>query len=234
MKNSSPADETRKYFFLILGSFAGVIVFGGLIFLLAGRLNYLQGWVLLAICFFILFVSIFSFRNRKGLVKERRTPGPGVKKWDDIIIGLYQVCLYSMIIVGILDAGRFRWSPPFPFWLYLLSGLLMIVFGALSLWALQTNDFFSSKVRIQSDRNHRVVSDGPYRFVRHPGYTGIIFMIFGLAIMLGSLWALIPGGIIAILFIIRTLLEDNILKKELPGYREYTHRVRFRLIPGIW
>lgn len=234
MKKQPWIYDPKKYVMLIMFSVLGIIAFAGAIFLLAGRLDYYQGWVLVGICFLILFVSILSFRNEKELIAERRNPGPGVKKWDNIIIVLYQVFLYALIVVAILDSGRFHWSPPFPGWVYLISGGVILFFAAFSLWALKTNIYFSSKVRIQTDRNHRVISSGPYRIVRHPGYTGIIFMISSLAIILGSLWALIPAGFIVILFIIRTALEDNTLKKELSGYRDYARKVKFRLIPGIW
>ena len=233
-KESQPIKTNRKFFLLILGSIGGIIIFGGLVFLLAGRSNYIQGWILLAICFIILFLSVYSFRYRKDLVEERRKPGPGVKKWDNLIVNLYQILLYILLIIAILDSGRFLWSPKLPFTVYFISALVLLLSSGLSLWALRVNDYFSSKVRIQYDRFHKVVSTGPYRYVRHPGYTGIIIMIFCLPLIMGSLWALIPAGNIAVLFIIRTALEDRTLLKELPGYPDYSRKVRFRLIPGIW
>jgi protein-S-isoprenylcysteine O-methyltransferase Ste14 len=226
--------DSRKFVILSLGSIGALALFGLLIFLLAGRFDYTHGWVLLGICFFILFVSILSFRSQKELIKERRNPGPGVKEWDHLIIILYQILLYAQIIVSVLDSGRFKWTPPLPGWIYILSGLLFLSFSLLALWAKQVNNFFSSKVRIQKERNHRVISSGPYRLIRHPGYTGIIFLFFNLAIIMGSLWALIPAGLIAILFVVRTGLEDRVLREELPGYSDYAGRVRYRLIPGIW
>lgn len=219
---------------LSLGSIGSIAIFGLLVFLLAGRFDYIHGWVLLGICFLILLVTILSFRKQKELIKERRNPGPGVKKWDHFIIILYQIFLYTQIIISVLDSGRFKWSPAFPGWIYILSVLLILSSLLFVLWAKQVNNFFSSKVRIQKERNHRVISTGPYRIIRHPGYTGIIFSFFFLAILMGSLWALIPAGFIAILFVIRTGLEDRVLREELPGYIEYSRRVPYRLIPGIW
>lgn len=240
MNNHNPSGKIhqeidgKKFAMLILGSIGGIVLFGLFVFLLAGRFDYIQGWILLGICFSILLVTSISFRNRKDLIKERRNPGPGVKKWDNLIIGLYQVLLYAMIIIAILDSGRFRWSPTFPMGIYILSGLILTLFSAFALWAMQVNNFFSSKIRIQKERYHQVVSTGPYRFVRHPGYAGVILIILTFALIMGSLWALIPAGLIGILFVIRTVLEDRVLKKELSGYTEYARKVRYRLIPGIW
>jgi protein-S-isoprenylcysteine O-methyltransferase Ste14 len=102
------------------------------------------------------------------------------------------------------------------------------------LWAMWTNRFFSSHVRIQTDRGHYVVTDGPYRFVRHPGYAGAIVWVPATALLLGSLYALIPAAITIVLIIIRTYLEDVTLQKELPGYADYARKTRFRLVPRIW
>jgi protein-S-isoprenylcysteine O-methyltransferase Ste14 len=226
--------DGKKFVKLIIGSIFSIILFGVGLFFLAGRLDYIQGWIFLSICFIILIVSVFSLRKRKDLVKERRNPGPGVKKWDNLIIGLYQVLLYAMIIIAILDSGRFRWSPKFPIGIYILSGLILTLFSAFALWAMRVNNFFSSKVRIQKERYHQVVTTGPYQFVRHPGYAGVILIILAFALIMGSLWALIPAGLIGILFVIRTILEDRLLKEELSGYAEYARKVRYRLIPGIW
>jgi protein-S-isoprenylcysteine O-methyltransferase Ste14 len=89
-------------------------------------------------------------------------------------------------------------------------------------------------VRIQTDRGHTVCDTGPYRFVRHPGYVGLILQAVGVPILLGSFWALIPGVAAAVLISIRTSFEDRTLRAELPGYVDYVQRVRWRLIPGIW
>jgi protein-S-isoprenylcysteine O-methyltransferase Ste14 len=96
------------------------------------------------------------------------------------------------------------------------------------------NNWFSSTVRIQMDRDQHVVQDGPYRYVRHPGYVGGILMAVSASLILGSLWALIPASIVVLLLVIRTYLEDTTLQKELPGYADYTKKVRYRLVPGLW
>lgn len=96
------------------------------------------------------------------------------------------------------------------------------------------NTYFSTAVRIQSDRGQTVCSTGPYRFVRHPGYVGFVLQSISVPFLLGSLWALIPGIVATVLMIIRTSLEDRTLQAELPGYQDYVHKVRYRLVPGIW
>lgn len=141
---------------------------------------------------------------------------------------------FAFLIVACLDAGRFGWTGGLPWWLYALSIALFIVGQAIFLWAKVTNRYFSSVVRIQTDRGQTVCEDGPYRHVRHPGYAGSLIWTIVSPLMLGSVWALIPSVIAAALLVIRTRLEDDTLKKELPGYVEYASRVKYRLVPGVW
>jgi len=101
-------------------------------------------------------------------------------------------------------------------------------------WGMVSNKFFSTAVRIQTDRDHTVASGGPYRYVRHPGYVGYITASFATALALGSLWALIPAGLTMCLLVVRTALEDQTLQDELDGYKEYAQQVRYRLLPGVW
>ena len=116
-----------------------------------------------------------------------------------------------------------------------LGGLLANILGyALFLWAMVSNAYFAEGVRIQEERGHRVATDGPYRYVRHPGYAGAIVAGMATPFLLGSLWALIPAVISAILYIVRTGLEDRTLMEELPGYREYAQQTCYRLLPGAW
>ncbi len=141
--------------------------------------------------------------------------------------------VFPMVIVAGLD-HRFNWSPEFPLWLSVV-GFLFIAFGySFAAWAFVENRFFSSVVRIQTDRGHVVCDTGPYRFVRHPGYAGNILPLFGIVLALGSVWTLIPAAVATIIAVIRIVLEDQTLQEELPGYRDYTQRVRYRLIPGIY
>jgi protein-S-isoprenylcysteine O-methyltransferase Ste14 len=113
-----------------------------------------------------------------------------------------------------------------------LTGIILT--GGLIFWAIRTNAYLGRMVRIQQDRGHRVVTGGPYRYVRHPMYVGIILLFPCMALFLGSWWAFVPAVLIGALMVIRTALEDDTLQAELTGYAEYAQRVRYRLVPGLW
>lgn len=157
-----------------------------------------------------------------------------VKLWDKILAPLVGLSVgYPLYIVAGLD-HRYHLSPVFPGWLNIL-GLGLCVLGYwFAGWALVENRFFSSAVRIQTDRGHVVCDSGPYLFLRHPGYAGNLPPLVGIVLALGSLWAIVPALVALILIVIRTALEDRTLQEELPGYRDYTRRVRYRLIPWIY
>ena len=157
-----------------------------------------------------------------------------IKSWDKILGPLMALTLsFPLVIVAGLD-HRFGWSPAFSTWLN-ISGIFLIALGfAFAAWALAENRFFSTLMRIQTDRGHVVCDSGPYRIVRHPGYAGNLLATPGIALALGSAWTLIPVGVALVVAVIRTALEDRTLQNELPGYQEYTSRVRYRLLPGIY
>ena len=211
------------------------LVIIALVFLLAGRLDYWQGWGynILNTIFIILTIALLA--DRPDLIKERLRPGEGMKAWDRVYFLVSTPMFFLMLLIACLDTGRgFGWTPTLPLFIYVL-GYVMYVFGqSLFLWSKRTNRFFSSVVRIQTDRNQQVCQDGPYRFIRHPGYLSGILFTLASPIVLGSLWALIPAAIAAISLIARAALEDTMLKKELPGYVEYVKKVRYRLILGVW
>jgi protein-S-isoprenylcysteine O-methyltransferase Ste14 len=171
-----------------------------------------------------------------GLLAERQSleKVQEAKPWDKVLAPLMAVSIsFPLFIVAGLD-HRWGWSPVFPTWLNIL-GLVMVSVGyALAVWALVENPFFSSTVRVQWERGHVVCDTGPYRIVRHPGYAGSMLPLAGIALALGSLWTLIPAVVAFIIAVIRTRLEDRTLQEELPGYRDYARRVRYRLIPGIY
>jgi protein-S-isoprenylcysteine O-methyltransferase Ste14 len=204
------------------------------IFVLAGRVNYWQGWLFVAAYLSFLVLTLVLLSGSKDLLKERLRPGPGTKWWDRLFVAAYVPASLSTVAVAALDAGRFRWTGRLPPALYLISYLLLFLAYAAVVWAMRTNRFFSRVVRIQTDRGHYVVRNGPYRFVRHPGYLAGSFSLFTMPLALGSLWALIPAALAVILIIIRTYLEDNTLQNELPGYADYAKKVKFRLLPGLW
>jgi protein-S-isoprenylcysteine O-methyltransferase Ste14 len=168
------------------------------------------------------------------LAQERSSPGPGAKSWDIPFVVLFFACYLAMPIVAGLDVGRFHWTGPMPWGAYCAGYLGYAAGSAIFLWAMRVNRFFSSVVRIQTERGHHVIDTGPYALVRHPGYVGAILFVPGMALILGSLWALVPAGVMLAGLIARTKLEDSTLQNELPGYKEYSARVRYRILPGIW
>jgi protein-S-isoprenylcysteine O-methyltransferase Ste14 len=213
---------------------AVILVLAFLLFVPAGRLDWLQAWAfVLAFGGFLTFYGLWGVHNDQGQLNERSQTGKNTKSWDKVILASYTVLLIGMLILAGLDAGRFRWAPAPP----VLQGLgwLGVAFaGFMIWWTVSVNTFLSRTVRIQDDRGQRVIDTGPYSWVRHPMYLGIIILMVSIPLLLGSLWALIPGAMIGILFIVRTALEDRTLQQELPGYPEYARRVRYRLFPWIW
>ena len=205
-----------------------------MIFVLAGRLDYGPGWGMAALLAVQYAVTAVVFADKPDLARERLRPGPGVKWWDRIFYALFVPATLAVFVIGCLDSGRFGWSPPFPAWVRGAGYLLYAAAGAVMTWAMAVNRFFSSMVRIQTDRGQVVVRSGPYRWVRHPGYAAGIPVVAAQALIFGSLWALAPALAAALLLIGRTVLEDRVLCRELPGYREYAGAVRFRLVPGLW
>jgi protein-S-isoprenylcysteine O-methyltransferase Ste14 len=141
--------------------------------------------------------------------------------------------LFLLLVLAGLDGGRFRWATaPLP--VQLLGWVALIFAGGLVFWVTSVNTFLSRYARLQDERGHQTVTFGSYLWVRHPMYLGVIVLMIGIPLVLGSYWALVPGGFIGILFIIRTALKDKFLQAELPEYKGYARKVRYRLVPGIW
>ena len=141
--------------------------------------------------------------------------------------------MLAIPIVAALDDGRYHRSHV-PWWGSLV-GYALIIAGFVGVTrATSVNKFFEPSVRIQADRGHRVIDTGPYAIVRHPGYALGYPLFLGMPLALGSLWALIPAMLLGPLLVLRTIWEDQTLREELPGYREYAQRVRYRLVPGVW
>ena len=179
---------------------------------------------------------IWAERRHPGLIAERQNmeKAQSAKAWDKVLAPLMALSMtFPMVIVAGLD-HRFAWSPVFPLWLIVLGFALLSLGYAFAAWALIENRFFSSVVRIQVERGHVVCDSGPYRIVRHPGYAGNILALLGIVLALSSMWTLIPAAVALIIAVIRTVLEDQALQDELPGYRDYARCVRYRLIPGIY
>jgi protein-S-isoprenylcysteine O-methyltransferase Ste14 len=218
----------------LIKHFAGTFIFFSIIFISAGRLNYWQGLIYVLIGLTMSVLNYTAFRIDPELLAERSKPGEGTKNWDKSILGLSLLMTISMYITAGLDSGRYHWSPDFHWSLYLLGIILTMTGQLLFLIAQRQNKFFSSTVRIQTNREHVVCETGLYKFVRHPAYLGSVLQSIGFPLIFGSLWSIIPIFLLVSLFIIRTYLEDETLKNELKGYPEYSHKTRYRIIPFVW
>lgn len=205
-----------------------------ILFSSAGRLHWTWAWVYLAIC--LVSVSIngaIMLRTSPETIAERGRPKE-TKTWDKVVSGLWSLILFLVVpLVAGLDV-RFGWTRELSS-AWNIAGAVVLALGlGLAGWAMITNAYFSTAVRIQSERGQTVCRSGPYKFVRHPGYLGFILQSLGTPVVLGSWWALIPGITAAALMILRTALEDRMLQAELVGYQDFIHAVRYRLVPGIW
>jgi protein-S-isoprenylcysteine O-methyltransferase Ste14 len=222
-----PADFIKAIVVLaiLVGSMAG----------LAGRWDWWAGWAFLG-AYTVYSLVLFGWlsgidpelvRERQQDADERNQP------YERVILPIMVMLELALLVVAALDSGRFGWTTV-PVWARGIGWTLLAVTGMILPWVFRTNTFASGVGRIQDDREHHVITSGPYRYVRHPMYAGVIAGFVGLPLALGSWWALIPGGLLAVLFVLRTAFEDRMLHNQLPGYDAYALRTRFRLFPGIW
>lgn len=211
------------------------VLFALLLFVPAGTWTWGKGYLFMLV-FSVSVVAIFSYlwRVNPEVVIARSHSHEGAKRWDRILVSFFFFpAVWAILPVAALDDGRFHWFPV-PLWVCGIGYALLLAGMGIATWAESVNKFFELNVRIQTERGHIVIDTGPYAIVRHPGYVGGILTAAGMALSLGSLWALIPAGVGSLVLVIRTQWEDQTLQQELDGYREYTQRVRSRLIPGIW
>jgi protein-S-isoprenylcysteine O-methyltransferase Ste14 len=215
---------------LMLGFFG---LMAGILFASAGRWDLPMFWAYIGVmAVFSSLGYLWVYRHSPDLIKERLHPGPGER--DRLSIGLLYVTLAAHWVIAGLDVGRWHWSGHMPLAVQ-IAGLVGYTLGlGLSIWPMLVNPFFSSAVRIQSDRGQYVINAGPYRFVRHPGYSGGMLFLLCSGLALGSWWSMLPMLIALAGLIRRTLLEDRMLQKELAGYTDYAQKVRYRLVPGLW
>jgi len=174
-----------------------------------------------------------SAETQKRILKNGRgNPKENTKKWDLIWVRVYGLTSYSSIIIAGLDKKN-NWSSLGDKWI-IPGGILIILSGMLATWAMAENSYFSSVVRIQDDRMQMVVNSGPYQYIRHPGYLSVIMFFLGTPMVLDSVYSFIPFACIVIGFVIRVIFEEKMLIAELDGYQEFTQKVKYRLVPGIW
>jgi len=226
-----PRAELMRAFLALIVT---IIIMGVGLFGAAGRLDWALGWWFMAAFIVLTVVAIvWIWRlNPDIFVARNRLTRQGSKGWDVVLVILLLACYLATLIVAGLDA-RFGWSTA-PGWAVALGYVLFVVGYWGSGWAEAVNRHFEPTVRIQSDRGHQVISTGPYAYVRHPGYISANLLTIGIALALGSLWALLPVLIGIILLAIRTSLEDATLQRELPGYAEFAQKTRFKWVPGVW
>lgn len=205
-----------------------------LIFLPAGSLAWRPGWIFLGVLVLAFAVSARVLaRVNPVIFRARSRFQAGTKSWDKALLAVILPAMAAVLPVAALDAGRFH-NTLVPGWLVLLGYAAVLLGIAVTGWAQAVNPFFEPGVRIQSERHQRVIDSGPYRFVRHPGYSAALWLFFGMALALGSFWALLPAVLAAALLVVRTAWEDQLLQAELEGYVDYARRVQFKLFPGIW
>ena len=166
------------------------------------------------------------------VIEGRAVLGKGTEIWDWAFFGVFNTALVAVVWVAHLDI-RSGWAP-LPLWTWPIGLVLFVLGGGLFLRAMAENPFFEKTVRIQTERGHRVIDTGPYRVVRHPGYVGLFAWILSFPFLLTSAWALLPTGLAMASLLVRTALEDRMLRTKLPGYTEFAERIRWRLIPGVW
>lgn len=197
----------------------------------AGRLDWANAWALLGLSF--VAGLAFTFSLDRELAAERKNVKAG-KNWDKVLVGI-SVFLGPMAVW--ITAGldqRFHWSGSVSRSVFAAALTAAVLAAVLIIWAMRSNRFFSAVVRIQKDRGHTVADGGPYRFIRHPGYTGMAVFTLVTPLILGSYWALVPAAVTASVMMLRTIMEDSTLHQELDGYADYARRVRYRLLPAVW
>jgi protein-S-isoprenylcysteine O-methyltransferase Ste14 len=204
------------------------------LFIAAGRLDWAMAWVYLAAYIANIAINaVFLLPRHRDLVAARSELKADTKRWDKILLVFYSTAAISILLVAGLDV-RFGWTPPYNLAVHIVGLIFYELSFALVAWAMAANRFFASTVRIQTERGHTVVTGGPYHYVRHPGYVGMIVSALAMPFLLGTLSAFIPVVVLIGLTILRTALENRTLQAELPGYKEYAQRVRYRLLPGVW
>ncbi len=204
--------------------------------LISGKWTWWQGWACAATYILSFVLSrLIAARQHPDLIAERARfmQAQDTKPWDKVLAPLLGVGSTFVLLVAGFDQ-LFGWSSPFSAGINLLALVGILLGYAFSSWALIENRFFSGTVRIQTERGHHVISTGPYQIVRHPGYAGALLAYVFVPLLLDSAWAFVPTVLLTIVLVVRTALEDQTLQAELPGYKQFAQKTKYRLLPGIW
>lgn len=229
-------DRRRISPFVLVLTFFFIVVVPSLPLLISWRWDWWEAWVYTATSILGFAVSrALAARQHPDLLAERaRYLGhENAESWDRLLSPLVGLGGGLLPVVAGLDA-RFGWSPTFSLPVKIAALVIILAGYVLGSYALIENRYFSGIVRIQADRDHHVVSTGPYRWLRHPGYAGAILTYVATPVFLDALWAFVPAALLTIVVVIRTELEDRTLHDRLEGYSDYATRVRYRLVPGVW
>jgi protein-S-isoprenylcysteine O-methyltransferase Ste14 len=220
----------------IIQVFIIIILIPFLPLLISRQWTWWEAWAYAIISILSFAVSrVLAARRNPDLIAERARymQQENIKSWDKFLALFLGLGGLAVLLVAGLDAW-YGWPPTYSLQLKVLSLAILLIGYALSSYAMIENRFFSGTARIQTDRSHQVVSSGPYRWIRHPGYAGAILTYLATPLFLDSGWAFLPTVLISVLMVVRTRLEDIFLNEELEGYRDYASRVRYRLLPGVW
>ncbi len=224
----TPRVIIQMLFFIVLIPFLPLLI--------SLRWNWWEAWAygLLSVLSFVVS-RLFVARRHPDLIAERARymQHENAQAWDKRLAPLMGMAGILVLLVAGLDE-LLDWSPSFSLPVKILALVLIVGGYTLSSYALIENRFFSGMVRLQTDRGQKVVSSGPYRWIRHPGYAGALLVYLVTPLFLDSALAYLPTLFTIGLYIIRTAMEDRFLQEELEGYRDYAKQVHFRLFPGIW
>jgi protein-S-isoprenylcysteine O-methyltransferase Ste14 len=230
---SAPPGERLDRRRLIAAIASQPMLYGLTLFWPAGTLAWPRAWLMLgALVPAWVGCALYVWRTNPRMIIARSNRHEGTKRWDRLLLACLLPFMPAVFVVSGLDA-RYGWSTV-GLGASLLGYALIFSGLALSTWTGSVNPFYEPTVRIQSERGHRVIDTGPYALVRHPGYVGATLIFGGFALALDSYWALVPAGFVFAGLVLRTHWEDQTLAEELPGYRDYQARVRYRLVPGVW
>lgn len=221
---------------LAINIIAMLVVYVLCLFLPAGSFTWTAGWIYIVLMFgFTIALSIWLLKFNPDLLAERLSGigKSGQKSWDKVFLALTALAFFGWMVLMGLDAGRFHWSQVPP-WLQWIGAVLLLASFYIFFVTFRENSYLSPAVRVQTDRGQTVISTGPYSFVRHPLYAGVIPFAFGTSLLLGSFYGLFGAVLIVVMVAWRAVQEELVLERELEGYREYKQRVRYRFVPHLW